>query len=187
MDRDTAWALVQEYAQSERLLKHCIAVEASMRAYARSAGEDEETWGIAGMLHDFDWDACPSDDQHPEFGAAILREQGYPDVIIRAVLSHGNHTGVTRDSLMEKALFAVDELSGFVTAVALVRPSKSLADTDARAVRRKMKDKAFARNVNRDDLVEGAADLGVELDDLIEFVVEALKPVAGQLGLNAGD
>ena len=139
------------------------------------------------MLHDFDWDACPSDDQHPEFGAAILRERGYPDVIVRAVLSHGNHTGVTRDSLMEKALFAVDELSGFVTAVALVRPSKSLADTDARAVRRKMKDKAFARNVNRDDLVEGAADLGVELDDLIEFVVDALKPVAGQLGLSAGE
>ncbi len=187
MDRDTAWALVQEYAQSERLLKHCIAVEASMRAYARSVSEDEETWGIAGMLHDFDWDACPSDDQHPEFGAAILRERGYPEVIIRAVLSHGNHTGITRDSLMEKALFAVDELSGFVTAVALVRPSKSLADTDARAVRRKIKDKAFARNVNRDDLVEGAADLGVELDELIEFVVEALKPVASQLGLSAGE
>ena len=187
MDRDTAWALVQEFAQSERLLKHCIAVEASMRAYARSVGEDEETWGIAGMLHDFDWDACPSDDQHPEFGAAILRERGYPDVIVRAVLSHGNHTGVSRDSLMEKALFAVDELSGFVTAVALVRPSKSLADTDARAVRRKMKDKAFARNVSRDDLVQGAADLNVDLDALIEFVVDALKPVAGQLGLAAGE
>ena len=186
MDRDTAWALVQEYAQSERLLKHCIAVEAAMRAYARSVGEDEETWGMAGMLHDFDWDACP-EDQHPEFGAGILRERGYPEVIVRAVLSHGNHTGVSRDSLMEKALFAVDELSGFVTAVALVRPSKSLADTDARAVRRKMKDKAFARNVSRDDLVEGAADLGVELDELIEFVADALKPVAGQLGLSPGD
>ena len=157
-----------------------------MRAYARRVGEDEEVWGMAGMLHDFDWDVCPSPEQHPQFGADILRDRGYPDVIVRAVLSHGNHTGVTRDSLMERALFAVDELSGFVTAVALVRPTKSLSDTDSRAVRRKMKDKAFARNVSRDDLVQGAQELGVDLDELIEFVAESLKPVAGELGLNPG-
>ena len=187
MDRDTAWALVQEYAQSERLLKHCIAVEASMRAYARSVGEDEETWGIAGMLHDFDWDACPSDDQHPEFGAAILRERGYPEVIhSRRPVPRQPHRRHPRKPDGEGALRRRRAV-GFVTAVALVRPSKSLADTDARAVRRKMKDKAFARNVSRDDLVEGSADLGVELDELIEFVVDALKPVAGQLGLNAGE
>lgn len=187
MDRESAWALVEEYAQSERLIRHCTAVEAVMRAYARKVGDNEETWGIAGMLHDFDWDACPSDEQHPQFGANILRERGYPEVIVRAVLSHGNHTGIPRESIMEKALFAVDELSGFVTAVTLVRPSKSLSDTDARAVRKKMKDKAFARNVSRDDLVQGAQDLGVDLDELIEFVVESLKPVAGQLGLAASD
>ncbi len=187
MDRESAWALVEEYAQSERLIRHCTAVEAAMRAYARKVGEDEETWGIAGMLHDFDWDACPSPEQHPQFGADILRERGYPEVIVRAVLSHGNHTGVPRESIMEKALFAVDELSGFITAVTLVRPSKSLSDTDSRAVRKKMKDKAFARNINRDDLIQGAQDLGVDLDELIEFVVESLKPVAGQLGLAPGE
>lgn len=184
MDRESAWALVQEHARSDRLLKHSIAVEAAMRAYARKVGEDEEAWGIAGMLHDFDWDACPSPEQHPQFGAAILRQHGYPEVIVRAVLSHGNHTGVLRESLMEKTLFAVDELSGFVTAVALVRPTKSLSDTDSGAVRRKMKDKAFARTVNRDDLVQGALELGVDLDELIEFVIESLKPVAGELGLS---
>jgi putative nucleotidyltransferase with HDIG domain len=187
MDRESAWALVQEYARSEKLVKHCIAVEAAMRAYARKVGGDEDVWGIAGMLHDFDWDVCPSIEQHPQFGADILRERGYPEVIVRAVLSHGNHTGVSRESLMEKALFAVDELSGFVTAVALVRPTRSLSDTDSRAVRRKMKDKAFARNVSRDDLVQGAQELGVDLDGLIEFVAESLKPVAGELGLTSGD
>ena len=185
MDKESAWALVQEHARSDSLLKHSIAVEAAMRAYARSLGEDEDVWGIAGMLHDFDWDVCPSPELHPQYGADILRQRGYPELIVRAVLSHGNHTGVPRETLMEKALFAVDELSGFVTAVALVRPSKSLADVDARAVRRKMKDKAFARNVSRDDLVQGAEELGVELDQHIEFVAAALKPVASELGLNA--
>lgn len=185
MDRDSAWGLVKEFATSESLLKHCISVEAVMRAYARKVGENEEVWGIAGMLHDFDWDVCPSEEEHPQYGAAILRERGYPEEIVRAILSHGNHTGIPRETLMEKALFAVDELSGFVTAVALVRPSKSLADTNARSVRRKMKDKAFARNVSRDDLVQGAEELGVELDELIEFVADALKPVAPELGLVA--
>ncbi len=185
MDRESAWALVQENAKSDRLIKHSVAVEASMRAYARSLGEDEEVWGIAGMLHDFDWDICPTPEEHPQFGADILKERGYPEMIIRAVLSHGNHTGVARETPMEKALFALDELSGFVTAVALVRPTKSLAETDARSVRRKMKDKAFARAVSRDDLTQGAEELGVDLDELIGFVMEALKPVADQLGLNA--
>lgn len=186
MDRESAWALVQEHAKSDRLVKHCVAVEAAMRAYARRCGGDEEVWGIAGMLHDFDWDICPSPEEHPQFGVEILKQRGYPEVILRAVLSHGNHTGVPRETPMEKALFALDELSGFVTAVALVRPSKSLSDTDARAVRRKMKDKTFARNVSREDLVQGAEELGVELDELFDFVAEALKPVAAQLGLTAG-
>ena len=128
-------------------------------------------------------DICPSQEDHPQFGANILKERGYPENIVRAVLSHGNHTGITRDTQMEKALFAVDELSGFITAVALVRPSKSLSDTDAKAVRRKMKDKAFAKSVSRDDMIEGAKDLDIPLDELIELVVEALKPVANKLGL----
>ena len=185
MDRESAWGLVKEFATSDSLLKHCISVEAVMRAYARRVGEDEEVWGIAGMLHDFDWDVCPSEEEHPQFGAAILQERGYPEEIVRAILSHGNHTGIPRETMMEKALFAVDELSGFVTAVALVRPSKSLGDTTARSVRRKMKDKAFARNVSRDDLLQGAVELGVDLDELIEFVADALKPVASDLGLVA--
>ena len=183
MDREGSWALVEEYANSERLIRHCTAVEAAMRAYARKVGEDEEMWGIAGMLHDFDWDVCPSAEQHPQFGADILRERGYPEVIVRAVLSHGNHTGVPRESTMEKALFAVDELSGFVTAVALVRPTKSLMDTQVRSVRKKMKDKAFARTVSRNDIIQGAEDLGVDLDQHVAFVIEALKPVAIELGL----
>ena len=183
MTREDAWALVNEYAKSDSLLRHSIAVEAAMKAYATKQGEDQEIWGIAGMLHDFDWDICPSPEDHPQFGANILKEKGYPENIVRAVLSHGNHTGITRDTQMEKALFAVDELSGFITAVALVRPSKSLSDTDARAVRRKMKDKAFAKSVNRDDIIEGAKDLDIPLDELIELVVEALKPVANKLGL----
>ncbi len=156
-----------------------------MRAYARKLEGDEEVWGIAGMLHDFDWDVCPSPEEHPQFGAQILRDRGYPEEIVRAVLSHGNHTGVARESMMEKALFAADELSGFVTAVALVRPSKSLVDTDVRSVRRKMKDKGFARSVNRDDIIQGAEELGMDLDQHIDFVIQALKPVATELGLKA--
>jgi predicted hydrolase (HD superfamily) len=135
------------------------------------------------LLHDFDWDVCLSPEEHPQYGAGILRDRGYPEEIVRAVLSHGNHTGIPRETPMEKTLFAVDEFSGFVTAVALVRPTKSLADTEIRSVRKKMKDKAFARAINRDDIVQGAEELGVELDDHIAFVIEALKPVAGDLGL----
>ena len=177
---------MQEHSKSDSLIKHALAVEATMLAYARKYGEDQEKWGIVGMLHDFDWDACPTPEDHPRFGAEILRQRGYPEEIVRAVLSHGNHSGVPRESRMEKALFAADELSGFVTAVALVRPAKSLDDTDVRAVRRKMKDKAFARAVNREDITQGADELGVDLDEHIAFVIEALKPVAGELGLHQG-
>ena len=185
MDRATAFALLQEHAKGDVLIRHCLAVEACMRAYARKFGEDEELWGIVGLIHDFDWDVSPAPGDHPHFGARILRDRGYPEEIVRAVLSHGNDTGVPRESVMEKALFAVDELSGFVTAVALVRPSKSLNETEARSVRRKMRDKAFARAVNRDDILQGAEELGIDLDEHIEFVIQALKPVASELGLKA--
>jgi putative nucleotidyltransferase with HDIG domain len=185
MDRAVAFKLLQEHTRGDVLIRHATAVEACMRAYALKLGEDEETWGIAGMLHDFDWDVCPTPEEHPQFGANILRERGYPEVIVRAVLSHGNHTGVARETAMEKTLFAVDELSGFVTAVALVRPSKSLADTDVRSVRKKMKDKRFAASVSREDIVQGAEEISVDLDEHVEFVIEALKPVASELGLKA--
>ncbi len=184
MDRATANLVVEEHVESDSLRRHLFAVETCMRAYARKEGGDEETWGIAGLLHDFDWEVCPTPESHPTFGAEILRSRGFPEEIVRAVLSHGNHTGITRETMMEKALFACDELSGFVTAVALVRPTKSLSDTKVSSVKRKMKDKAFAKSVSRDDMRQGAAELGVELDDLVSFVIEALKPVAPQLGLN---
>ncbi len=186
MDRATAYALLQEHARGDVLIRHALAVEACMRAYARKLGEDEELWGIAGLLHDFDWDVCPTPEEHPQFGAQILRERNYPEEIIRAVMSHGNHTGVARESLMEKTLFAVDELSGFATAVTLVRPTKSLDETNVRSVRKKMRDKGFARSVNRDDIVQGAEELGLDLEEHIDFVIQALKPIASELGLNTG-
>ena len=183
MDHDTALKLVEEHAKSESLRKHLLAVETCMRAFARQTGEDEEVWGIAGLVHDFDWEVCPTPEEHPAFGAEILRQRGFPEVIVRAMLSHGNHTGITRDSPMEKALFACDELSGFVTAVALVRPTRSLSDTKVSSVKRKMKDKRFAASVSREDIVQGAEELGVDLDQHIQFVIDALKPVASRLGL----
>ena len=183
MDRETAFKVVEEHVKNESLRKHLLAVEECMRAYARREGENEEVWGVAGLVHDFDWEICPTPESHPTFGAEILRAHDFPEEIVRAVLSHGNHTGIARDSLMEKALFACDELSGFVTAVALVRPTKALSDTSVRSVKRKMKDKAFARSINRDDIVQAADELGVELDDHIDFVIDALKPIAPQLGL----
>ena len=183
IDRAAAYAVVEEHASSESLRKHLLAVEACMWAYARKVEEDEEPWGIAGLVHDFDWEVCPTPESHPTYGADILRSRGFPDEIVRAVLSHGNHTGIPRESLMEKALFACDELSGFVTAVALVRPTKSLSDTSIRLVKRKMKDRAFARSVSRDDIAQGAQKLGVELDEHIAFVIDALKPMAPSLGL----
>ena len=168
------------------LTKHLLAVEAAMKGYARKFGADEEQWGIAGLLHDFDWEICPTPEDHPTFGANILRERGVPDDIVRAVLSHGDHTGMERESLMEKTLFAVDELSGFVRAVALVRPGKSLDDLKPKSVKKKMKDKAFARDIHREDITKGAAEMGVDLDEHIAFVTESLKPVAEEIGLNAG-
>ncbi len=183
MDRDIVLGIVEEHAKSDSLRRHLLAVETCMKAFARQAGEDEELWGIAGLVHDFDWEVCPTPEDHPTYGAEILRQRGFSEVIVRAVLSHGNHTGITRESPMEKALFACDELSGFVTAVALVRPSKSLSDTKVSSVKRKMKDKRFAASVSREDIFQGAEELGVELDQHIQFVIDALKPIAPRLGL----
>src|SRR3981081_1756286 len=181
--RDTAWCLLTEFTLSESLRKHALAVESCMRAYAIKFSEDEDLWGVVGLLHDFDYDKFPSREEHPYKGNEILKERGYSDEIRRAIMSHAEYSGVSRDSRMEKALFACDELAGFITAVALVKPSKSLAEVDAKSVRKKMKDKAFARKVNRDDITTGAADLGVELEEHIAFCMEAIKGIAGELGL----
>lgn len=186
MDRKSTIEFLQEYVKTDTLMKHLLAVEAAMRGYARKFGEDEERWGVVGLVHDFDWEIVPTPEEHPTFGANILRERGYPEDIVRAVLTHGDHTGLKRETSMERTLFAVDELSGFVRAVTLVRPSKSLDDVTPRSVRRKMKDKAFARDVSRDDITKGAEDMGVDLDEHMAFVIESLKPVAAELGLNTG-
>ena len=186
MDRQSTIDFLQEYVKTDTLMKHLLAVEAAMRGYARKFGEDEERWGVVGLVHDFDWEIVPTPEEHPTFGANILRERGYPEDIVRAVLTHGDHTGLKRETPMERTLFAVDELSGFVRAVTLVRPSKSLDDVTPRSVRRKMKDKAFARDVSREDITRGAEDMGVDLDEHMTFVIESLKPVAAELGLNTG-
>ena len=183
-DRDRAWGLLTEFTQSERLRKHALAVEACMRAYARKLGEDENLWGVVGLLHDFDYEKWPSLDDHPYKGNEILKERGWPDEIRHAIMSHAEYTGVPRDTPMAKALFACDELAGFITACALVKPGKSLAEVEAKSVRKKMKDKAFARSVNRNDIVQGAADLGVELEEHIGFCIEAMQGVAQALGLD---
>src|SRR5271169_4643735 len=183
-DRAAAWCLLTEFTQSESLRKHALAVEACMRAYARKHAGDEELWGVVGLLHDFDYEKYPSLEDHPYRGNEILKERGWSDKIRRAIMSHAEYTGVTRDAPMEKALFACDELAGFITACALIKPGKSLAEVDARSVRKRMKDKAFARKVNRDDIIQGAADLGVDLDEHIAFCIEAMKPIAKELGLD---
>jgi putative nucleotidyltransferase with HDIG domain len=185
-NRDSVWGLLTEFTQSESLRKHALAVEACMRAYARKLGGDEALWGVVGLLHDFDYEKYPSLDDHPFKGNEILRERGYSEEIRNAIMSHAEYTGVPRQSPMEKTLFACDELAGFITAVALVKPSKSLAEVDAKSVRKKMKDKAFARSVNRNDIVTGAAELGVDLEEHIAFCVEAMKGIAGELGLEGG-
>jgi putative nucleotidyltransferase with HDIG domain len=184
-DRERAWALFREWTESESLRKHVLAVEAAMRAYARRFGEDEEAWAVVGILHDLDYERYPTMDGtgHPFKAVDYLRSAGYPEVVTRAILSHADYSGVTRESRMEHALFAVDELTGFISAVALVRPSKRVADVDAKAVRKKMKDKAFARAVNRDDLPQGAEELGLDFDEHIAFTVEALVAQADRLGL----
>ncbi len=181
MTRDEAWALLCEHTKSDSLRKHGLAVEAAMRHFARTFGEDEETWAIAGLLHDFDYERDP--EGHPQNGKPILEQAGVPGNIVHAIQSHGDHTGIPRVTPMEKTLYAVDEICGFVTAVALVRPSKAVRDVDASAVRRKMKDKAFARAVSRDMMLKGAEDLAVPFDDLVTQVVAALSGVADRLGL----
>jgi len=183
LDRDAAWNLLCEFTESESLRKHMLSVEACMRAYARKFGEDENYWGITGLLHDFDYEKYPTPAEHPFVGCKILEERGYPEEMRRAILSHAEYSGVKRESRMEKALFACDELAGFITASALVKPNKSLAEVEAKSVKKKMKDKAFARSVNRDDITNGATDLGVDLEDHIAFCIEAMKTIAAELGL----
>src|SRR4051812_13205631 len=183
-DRNQDWNLLTEFTQSESLRKHALAVEACMRAYARKFGADEDLWGTVGLLHDFDYERWPTPAEHPYKGNEILKERGYSDEIRRAIMSHAEYSGVSRDTAMEKALFACDELAGFITAVALIKPGKSLAEVDVKSVRKRMKDKAFARKVSRDDIINGAKDLGVDLDEHIAFCIEALKPVAKELGLD---
>jgi len=186
--RADALALMQEYTASDSLRKHMFAVEAAMRAYAERFGEDVDRWGLTGLIHDFDYERYPNAEHsptegHPSWGVRLLRERGWPEDVLTAILGHGNYTGVARESRLAKTLFAVDELTGLITATALVRPSKSLHEVDARSVRKKMKDKAFARGVNRDDVASGAQELGVDLDEHIQFVVDAMRREAGALGL----
>ena len=181
MTRDDAWELLCEHTKSDSLRKHGLAVEAAMRHFARKFGEDEETWAITGLLHDFDYERDPGG--HPQNGKPILEQAGVPGAIVHAIQSHGDHTGIPRVTAMEKTLYAVDEVCGFVTAVALVRPSKAVRDVDATAVRRKMKDKAFARAVSRDMMLKGAEDLGTPFDDLVGEIVIALGRISDKLGL----
>ena len=186
--RDQALALVHEFTASDSLRKHMLAVEAGMRAYAEKFGEDVERWGLAGLLHDFDYERFPNEahsptEEHPSEGVRILRKRGYPEDVLEAILGHAAYTGAPRNSRMAKALFAVDELTGLITATALVKPSRSVTDVDARSVRKKMKDKAFARGVNREDIVNGAADIGVDLDEHISFVIGAMQREGSNLGL----
>lgn len=186
VNRQGAWALVNEFTENQNLVRHMLAVEAAMRAYARKYGEDEELWGIAGLVHDFDYEQSPdlSVEGHPVVGAKILRERGWPEEIVKAVLSHASeYTGVQPESAMEKALCAVDELTGFLVAVALVRPSKSILDVQPKSVRKKWKDKAFAAAVNRQEIEEAAQTLGVELNEHIQTVLDAMKEIAPDLGL----
>jgi putative nucleotidyltransferase with HDIG domain len=183
LTRSDAWALLTEYTQNENLRKHALAVEAAVRGYARRFGEDEEAWGVTALVHDFDYDRYPDLKDHPFRGAEILRERGYPEWLVRAVLSHADHTGVARETRLEHTLFACDEMAGFVTAAALVRPSKSLMDLEAKSVVKRMKEKAFARAVNRDDLRRGAEEIGLPLDEHVASVIAFMREKADDLGL----
>jgi putative nucleotidyltransferase with HDIG domain len=185
--RDNAWALLTEYVQGESLRKHCLGVEASMREYARFFGEDEELWGFIGLIHDFDFEVHPTLDEHPQDGAPILRERGVPEDIIQSVLSHADHLDVPRDTKARLTLAAVDEMSGFVTAVALVRPNKSIDEVTPKSVRKKMKDKAFARAVDRDAMLHAAEALGVDFDEHIMHVVAGVATIAPALGLSRSE
>ncbi|HNV02610.1 MAG TPA: HDIG domain-containing protein [Vicinamibacterales bacterium] len=184
--REAAWALLTEFTQSEHLQKHALAVEAAVRGYARLWGEDEVAWGAVALLHDFDYERYPDLADHPFKGAEILRERGYPEWLVRAVLSHADHTGVTRESRLEHVLFACDEMAGFVTAAALIRPSKSVMDLEAKSVIKRMKEKAFARAVSRDDLRRGAEEIGVPLDQHAANVIAFMRAEADALGLRGG-
>jgi putative nucleotidyltransferase with HDIG domain len=186
--REQALAIMHEYTASDSLRKHMLSVEAAMRSYAEKFGEDIDRWGITGLIHDFDYERFPNEahsatDEHPAEGVRILRGHGFPEDILEAILGHATYSGVPRETRMAKTLFAVDELTGLVTATALVRPSKSVLEVEAKSVRKKMKDKAFARGVNRDDVINGAADLGVDLDEHIAFVIQAMQAVAPSIGL----
>lgn len=180
--REEAWQLLCEWTLGESLRKHARAVEHAMRAYARKYGQDEEKWGIVGLLHDFDYERYP-DQRHPQLGSEVLREHGYSEEIVRAILSHADYTGVKRESLLEHVLFAADELCGFLTACALVRPDKSFATLEPSSVKKRMKDKAFARTVNRDDLWKGPEELGVSFEEHCAFVIAALREIEKELGL----
>ena len=181
--REEAWTLLNEHTKKPNLLKHALAVEAAMRAYARKYGEDEELWAVTGLIHDFDYEQHPTAEEHPMVGVAILRERGWPEEIIQAVEGHARHLGIPRVSGMAKALFAVDELTGLITAVALVRPSKSILDVKLKSVKKKWKDSAFARGVNREDVEQGAGELGVDLNEHIALVLNAMQGIAKELGL----
>lgn len=186
--RDEAWKLLCEYTQSENLRKHALAVEACVRAYARKQGANEELWGLAALLHDFDYERWPNaehlaDKEHPAEGSKILRERGYPEEMIHAILAHADYSGVTRECALDHTLFACDELSGFLTACALIRPNKKIAEIETVSVLRKLKDKAFARGVSRDDVRRGAEELGIPLEEHITFCIEAMRSIADRLGL----
>ena len=181
--RDDAWRLLTEYTKSESLLKHAMAVEAAVRGYARKFGEDEDAWGIVGLLHDFDYERYQTPDDHPFRGCEELQRRGYPEWVTRAILSHADYSGVARESKLEKTLYACDEMSGFVTAASLVRPSKSVLDLEPSSVVKRMKDKAFARNVSRDDLRRGAEELGLPLEEHVGNVIRFMRERADALGL----
>ena len=183
MTRDEAWIVVCEFVKSDSLRRHMLGVEACLAAYAQKFGEDAERWQVTALLHDFDWEIHPNAPDHPMKGEAILAERGVDEEIRRAILSHANYSGVARVSLLERALFACDELAGFLTACSYVKPGKSILEVDVGSVKRKLKDKAFARNVNREDIVNGAQELGVPLDEHIAFCIEAMKAKAAELGL----
>ena len=183
MDRQQAWELLCEFTKSDSLRRHALAVETCVTAYARQFGEDEQKWTVTALLHDFDYELHPNAPDHPMKGEPILAERGVNDEIRRAILSHASYSGVSRESRLEKTLFACDELAGFLTAVSYVKPNRSIFEVDAKSVRKKMKDKAFARSVSREDIVNGASELGVDLDEHIAFCIEAMKARAAELGL----
>jgi len=183
LDREQAWDLLCEFTKSEGLRKHALAVESCVAAYAKKLGGDERQWSLTALLHDFDWEIHPTLDEHPQKGEPILAERGVDEEIRRAILSHANHTGVPRETPLQKTLYACDELAGFITAISYVKPGRSVLEVDVASVRKKMKDKAFARSVNRQDIVEGAQELGVPLDEHIDFCIQAMQARAAELGL----